>query len=118
MTIFRYVADRTACQRIFLCTPESGHFDADQRTCLLPGDRIHHREVHRGADEPAWWSKFRIDPYLVATALWAQTRPVRSVAEPTEHNELMAPPAASPELASFAQASNSPIAPEIAKRSQ
>jgi hypothetical protein len=47
----------------------------------VPLCRIHHREVHRGGNEGAWWNKFGIDPYFVAAALWAQTRPVRSAAE-------------------------------------
>jgi hypothetical protein len=59
----------------------------------VPLCRIHHREVHRGGDEAAWWDKFGVDPYLVAAALWAQTRPVRSVAELPNHNQPTAPPA-------------------------
>jgi hypothetical protein len=46
----------------------------------VPLCRIHHREVHRGGGEAAWWSKFGIDPYFVAAALWTQTRLPRSVA--------------------------------------
>jgi hypothetical protein len=45
----------------------------------VPLCRIHHREVHRSGVESAWWNKFDVDPYCVAAALWAQTRPVRSV---------------------------------------
>jgi hypothetical protein len=41
----------------------------------IPLCRIHHREVHRGGNEAAWWNGFGIDPHLVAAALWAQTRP-------------------------------------------
>jgi hypothetical protein len=63
----------------------------------VPLCRIHHREVHRGANEAAWWNGFGIDPYLVAAALWAQTRPVRSAAELPNHHESTAPPAATPD---------------------
>jgi hypothetical protein len=63
----------------------------------VPLCRIHHREVHRGADEAAWWNRFGIDPYLVATALWMQTRPVRSVAELPKHDDSKALPAATPD---------------------
>jgi ERF superfamily len=51
----------------------------------VPLCRIHHREVHRGGNEAAWWNKFQIEPYFIAAALWAQTRPVRSIAELPEH---------------------------------
>lgn len=47
----------------------------------VPLCRTHHRELHRGGNEPAWWSRFGIDPVVVAAALWAQTRPVQSRAE-------------------------------------
>jgi hypothetical protein len=29
----------------------------------VPLCRIHHREVHRGSDEAAWWSRFGVDPF-------------------------------------------------------
>jgi hypothetical protein len=69
----------------------------------VPLCRIHHREVHRGGDEPAWWNRFAVDPYLVAAALWAQTRPVRSVAD-----EIAALPGATPEPTSVARRPNDP----------
>jgi hypothetical protein len=47
----------------------------------VPLCRIHHREVHRGGVEAAWWDRFGVDPYLVAAALWGQSRLGRSVAE-------------------------------------
>jgi hypothetical protein len=74
----------------------------------VPLCRIHHREVHRGSDEATWWNRFSIDPYpyLVAAALWAQTRPVRSVAEFPNHNASTAPPAATPDPASVARRPN------------
>jgi hypothetical protein len=58
----------------------------------VPLCRIHHREVHRAGDEGAWWDKFGIDPYFVAAALWAQTRPVRSAVQaPNNHPSTAAP---------------------------
>jgi hypothetical protein len=64
----------------------------------VPLCRIHHREVHRGINEAAWWNRFGVDPYLVAAALWAQTRPVRSVAELPSQST--APPTATSDPAS------------------
>jgi hypothetical protein len=69
----------------------------------VPLCRIHHREVHRGANEAAWWNRFGADPYLVAAALWAQTRPVRSVAEFPNHNPSTAPPTATSDPASVSR---------------
>jgi ERF superfamily protein len=60
----------------------------------VPLCRIHHREIHRGGDDAAWWNRFGIDPYLVAAALWAQTRPIRSVAGLQDQDQSTAPPAA------------------------
>jgi hypothetical protein len=40
----------------------------------VPVCRIHHRELHRQADEVAWWAQFNIDPLPVALRLWRQTR--------------------------------------------
>ncbi len=74
----------------------------------VPLCRIHHREVHRGANEPEWWNRFGVDPYLVAAALWAQTRPVRSVAEIPNRTEPAAPPAATLDPASVARRPNGP----------
>jgi hypothetical protein len=63
----------------------------------VPLCRIHHREVHRGGDEAAWWDRFGVDPYLVAAALWAQSRLGRSVAEFPSLKESTALPAATPD---------------------
>jgi hypothetical protein len=52
-------------------------------------------------------SKFGVDPCLVAEALWAQTRPVRSVAEPPNQIESTAPPTATLDPTSV---------PEVAQR--
>jgi hypothetical protein len=40
----------------------------------VPVCRIHHRELHRQADEAAWWAQLNIDPLPVALRLWQQTR--------------------------------------------
>src|SRR5262249_17273102 len=42
----------------------------------VPLCRGHHREVHRGADEAAWWSGIGIDPMLSARSLWLETHPL------------------------------------------
>jgi hypothetical protein len=41
---------------------------------VTPLCRIHHREVHRAADERAWWKQARVDPLKVARKLWRNTR--------------------------------------------
>ncbi len=74
----------------------------------VPLCRIHHREVHRGGDEAAWWNRFGVEPHLVAAALWAQTRPVRSGAEIASHHQSSAPPAATPEPISVPGPPNGP----------
>jgi hypothetical protein len=45
-----------------------GHRVSDEFT--VPVCRIHHRELHRSGDEPAWWQKLNIDPLPVALRLW------------------------------------------------
>jgi hypothetical protein len=40
----------------------------------VPLCRIHHREVHRVSDEPAWWKRIGIEPVEVARKLWECTR--------------------------------------------
>jgi hypothetical protein len=42
--------------------------------CAVPLCRIHHREVHRVGNEPAWWKRIGIDPTEVARKLWETTR--------------------------------------------
>ncbi len=41
---------------------------------VVPLCRIHHREVHRISDEPAWWRRLGIEPVEVALKLWRRTR--------------------------------------------
>jgi hypothetical protein len=40
----------------------------------VPVCRIHHRELHRHADEVAWWDMAKIDPLPVALRLWQHSR--------------------------------------------
>jgi ERF superfamily len=40
----------------------------------VPLCRVHHREVHRVGNEPAWWQAAGIDPLSVAQTLWDKTR--------------------------------------------
>jgi hypothetical protein len=40
----------------------------------VPVCRIHHRELHRHADEKAWWDHVKIDPLPVALRLWQRSR--------------------------------------------
>jgi hypothetical protein len=63
----------------------------------VPLCRTHHREVHRVGDEAAWWSRFGVDPYLFAAALWAQSRLGQSVAELPNPPPLAARPAGAPD---------------------
>ena len=41
---------------------------------VVPLCRSHHRELHRGGNEKAWWGNVGIDPLPAAAALWARTR--------------------------------------------
>ena len=81
----------------------------------VPLCRTHHREVHRVGDEAAWWSRFGVDPYLFAAALWAQSRLGQSVGELPNPPPLAARPAGPPDPDPLRIR---PMAPEIAKRSQ
>jgi hypothetical protein len=49
----------------------------------VPICRLHHRELHRRGDEPAWWDKQGIDPLPIAAALWERTHAVDSAAAET-----------------------------------
>ena len=42
----------------------------------VPLCRGHHRELHRGGDEAAWWKKAGIDPTVPARALWLESHPL------------------------------------------
>lgn len=39
----------------------------------VPLCRGHHRQVHRFGDEAAWWQSMKMQPMMVARALWLQT---------------------------------------------
>ena len=39
----------------------------------VPVCRGHHREIHRCGDEAAWWERNKIDPTVIARALWLET---------------------------------------------
>jgi hypothetical protein len=41
---------------------------------VVPLCRVHHREMHRSANERAWWKQYAIDPIKVARKLWEETR--------------------------------------------
>ena len=82
-----------ASQPCLVCgrTPSDAHHVkfAEQRAMgrkvsdkfTVPVCRLHHRELHRRGDEPAWWDARAIDPLAVAARLWGKTR---KAAAPTE----------------------------------
>jgi len=47
----------------------------------VPLCRGHHREVHRGGEEAAWWQKTGIDPTVAARVLWLQMHPLMSASD-------------------------------------
>jgi len=46
----------------------------------VPLCRLHHRELHRGGNERAWWHRYGIEPLGAAATLWKQTHAVQSPA--------------------------------------
>ena len=40
----------------------------------VPVCRVHHRELHRHGNEPAWWLRIQIDPLPIAHRLWQRSR--------------------------------------------
>jgi hypothetical protein len=44
----------------------------------VPVCRGHHREIHRCGDEAAWWKRNKIDPSVIARAMWLETHPIAS----------------------------------------
>jgi hypothetical protein len=40
----------------------------------VPVCRVHHRELHRHGNEPAWWQRIQIDPLPIAHQLWLRSR--------------------------------------------
>ena len=67
----------------------------------VPLCRIHHRALHRAADERAWWQQAGIDPVQVARQFWNETRG-------TKEGKSAARPASSPQ-----PDSPEPIAPKV-----
>ena len=79
-----------AAQPCLVCgrTPSDSHHIkfAEQRAMgrkvsdrfSVPICRLHHRELHRGGNERAWWEKHAIDPLSVAANLWAKTHQIAS----------------------------------------
>jgi hypothetical protein len=61
--------------------PALGRRVSDEFT--VPLCRVHHREVHRCGDESEWWTRCGVDPIAIASALWAQTHPLRAGIPPT-----------------------------------
>jgi hypothetical protein len=41
---------------------------------VVPLCRVHHREMHRAADERTWWRRYAIDPIKIARKFWTETR--------------------------------------------
>jgi hypothetical protein len=74
----------------------------------VPLCRIHHREVHSGGDEAAWWNRFGVDPYFVAAALWAQTRLGQTDVELPSYDPSTAPQVATSDPTSVARRPNGP----------
>ncbi|MGP0089099.1 MAG: ERF family protein [Xanthobacteraceae bacterium] len=52
----------------------------------VPVCRIHHRELHRHADEAAWWDQVKIDPLPVALRLWQHSRLNGGAASPSQQS--------------------------------
>jgi len=60
----------------------------------VPLCRIHHRALHRAANERAWWQQAGIDPVQVARQFWNETRGTKegkSVARPAPLRSQIAP---------------------------
>jgi hypothetical protein len=70
--------------------PALGRKVSDEFT--VPLCRGHHREVHRCADELAWWQSSAIDPAVAARNLWRTTRGLPDVT--SEESSLTSPEAA------------------------
>jgi hypothetical protein len=80
----RYVA-KQPCLICGRCPSDPHHLRFTQSRALgrkvsdeftVPLCRGHHREVHRCGDEAGWWRKVRVDPTVMARALWLETRPM------------------------------------------
>jgi len=49
----------------------------------VPLCRGHHRAVHHGGDERAWWEKAGIDPMARARTPWLKTHPLPAILDRT-----------------------------------
>ena len=58
---------------------------------VVPLCRVHHREMHRAADERIWWKKTGIDPIKIARKLWKETRLKEGVIQQSEEHEAANP---------------------------
>jgi hypothetical protein len=52
----------------------------------VPLCRAHHREIHRGGNEGAWWGRMGIDPIAAARALWLETHPLPRMEATTRYD--------------------------------
>ena len=58
----------------FAEAPAMGRKVSDRFT--VPICRLHHTELHRRANERAWWESQEIDPMVIAESLWGRTHAV------------------------------------------
>jgi hypothetical protein len=56
----------------------------------VPICRLHHRELHRGGSEHAWWQRYGIDPLAIAATLWGRSHTLGQPANLTDHTDLTA----------------------------
>ena len=52
----------------------------------VPICRLHHRELHRGGNERAWWQSKEIEPLAIAARLWEKTHAV-PIADPAADDD-------------------------------
>ena len=56
----------------------------------VPICRLHHRELHRGGSEHAWWQRYGIDPLAIAATLWGRSHTLGQPANLADHTDLTA----------------------------
>jgi len=56
----------------------------------VPICRLHHRELHRGGSEHAWWQRYGIDPLATAATLWGQSHTLGLPANLADDTDLAA----------------------------
>jgi hypothetical protein len=52
----------------------------------VPVCRGHHRTIHGCGDEAAWWERNKIDPMMIARALWLKSHPLASSQANPDHD--------------------------------